>query len=477
MNNKPSRKPRSSDQEYDLAIVGSGSGAFAAAIHARDLGARVLMVERGMLGGTCVNVGCVPSKMLLRASETYYQARRHPFAGVETKAGNVNLRALVEQKDALVNALRSEKYEDLIDTYGWEIIRGEASFADATTLSVGNRAFTAKAYIIATGASPTIPGVPGLAEAGYLTSTTALALERVPKSLVVIGSGYIALELGQLFRHLGCQVTLMQRGPRLLRDYEPEVAEAVARMLDDEGIEVITGATIRLIERTPQGRGVHLAVGGREQVVYAEELLVAAGRNPNTAALRLERAGVDVDGRGAVVVDGELRTTNPRIWAAGDVTGGPQFVYVAAHEGTLAADNAAGGAHNKVDLGAVPSVIFTSPQIASVGLTEARARAAAYDVKVSVLPLSAVPRALVNHETRGVFKLVADTSNERILGAHIISENAGEVIYAATLAVKNKLTVNDLVETFAPYLTMSEGLKLAAQTFGRDIAHLSCCAS
>ena len=473
------RKPIQSKPEYDLAIVGSGSAAFAAAIRARDLGARVAMVERGTLGGTCVNTGCVPSKTLLRASEIYHQVKHHPFAGLETKAGKVDLHALVAQKDALVNALRRQKYEDLVDTYGWEIIRDEASFADETTLNVGDRAIRAKAYIIATGASPTVPSIPGLVDADYLTSTTALALEHVPESLVAIGSGYIALELGQLFRHLGSRVTLLQRGPSFLGkdDYEPEVAEAMARVLGDEGIEVITGTTIRRIERTPEGRRVHLAVGDREQVVEAEQLLMAAGRSPNTAALRVERAGVDVDERGAVVVGEELRTTNPRMWAAGDVTGGPQFVYVAAYEGRTAADNALGDTHRKVDMRAVPSVIFTSPQIATVGLTEARARAAGHSVEVSVLPLAVVPRALVNHETRGVFKLVVDASNERVLGAHFVAANAGEVIYAATLGVRLNLTVSDLVETFAPYLTMAEGLKLAAQTFERDIAQLSCCAS
>ena len=290
----------------------------------------MVMVERGTLGGTCVNVGCVPSKMLLRAAETYSQAGHHPFAGLETRAGRVNLRALVGQKDELVAALRQQKYADLVEAYGWEVIHGEAAFADDTTLRVGDRLIKAGTYLIATGASPAIPPVPGLEEAGYLTSTTALSLESVPESLVVIGSGYIALELGQLFRRLGSRVTLMQRGPRILREYEPEVAEVMATVLAEEGIEVITGASIQRVERTLDRREVYLKVEGKERVIEAEQLLVAVGRSPNTAALSLERAGIQIGERGAVVVDQELRTTNPRVWAAGDVTGGPQFVYVAA---------------------------------------------------------------------------------------------------------------------------------------------------
>ncbi len=477
MGKRRSDKPNRSDQKYDLAIVGSGSAAFAAAIRARDLGARVVMVERGTLGGTCVNIGCIPSKMLLRASDVYYQIRNQPFAGIDAEAGTVDLRALIEQKDALIQVLRREKYEDLVGTYGWEVIRGQAAFANDATLEVGDRVIKANAYVIATGASPAVPQIPGIEDAGYLTSTTALSLEQVPESLVVIGSGYIALELGQLFHHLGSRVTLMQRGPRILREYEPEVAEAVAKVLADEGIEVITGASIQQVERTQGGRKITMVAGGRERDVEGEQLLAAIGRSPSTRALGLDRAGISIDQRGAVTVNDELRTTNPGVWAAGDVTGGPQFVYVAAYEGTLAAENALAMSKRVIDLRAVPAVIFTTPSIATVGLTEAQAQAGGHQVKTSILPAEMVPRAMVNRNPRGVFKIVADAATDQILGVHIVADNAGDVIYSATLAVKFKLTTRDLVETFAPYLTMAEGLKLTAQTFGRDVARLSCCAS
>ena len=463
------------DDGYDLAIVGSGGAAFSAAIRARDAGTRVVMIERGTIGGTCANVGCVPSKTLLRAGEIYHLAGHHPFAGIATSADQVRMDRLTAQKDELVADLRQHKYEDLIGDYGWELVRGEAAFADERTLEVSDRQIRAGAFLIATGARPAVPEIPGLGKAGYLTSTTALDLDHVPESVAVIGSGYIALELGQLLRRLGAQVTLMQRSPRLLPGYDPEIGDAMAGVLADEGIELLTGVRYLRVDGGPGGRRMHLEVAGREHIVQAAEILVATGRQPNTEALRLDRAGVRVGAGGEVPVDAELRTNIPHILAAGDVTAGPQFVYVAAYEGGIAAENALGG-HKRMDLRVVPAVTFTSPAIATVGLTEAGARQAGYDVKTSVLPLSAVPRALVNRDTRGVFKLVADAGTDQVLGAHAVAENAGDAIYAATLAVKFHLTVADLAETMAPYLTMAEGIKLAAQTFGRDVNRLSCCA-
>lgn len=462
---------------YDLAIIGSGSAAFAAAIRARELGARVVMVEQGTLGGTCVNVGCVPSKFLLRAAELYWQAQHHSFAGIPTWAGPADLRALVAQKRHLVARLRKEKYEDLVAYYGWDVLHGVATFEDAGTLRIDSQVLTAGAYLIATGASPAPPPIPGLAEAGYLTSTTALELEEVPESLAVIGANAIGLELGQFFRHLGSRVVLLEVLPRIAPFEEPEVSKALAVALVREGMEIVPAAQITRISVGPDGRRtVWATVEGQTRRWEVAQILVATGRRPNTAGLGLDRAGIATDRRGAVVVDETLRTTNPRVWAAGDVTPAPQFVYVAAYEGTLAAENSLTGAGRRIDLTALPRVTFTSPQVAAAGLTEAQAREQGYEVRVSLLPLDVVPRALVNRETHGIFKLVADARTDKLLGVHIVAENAGDVIYAATLALKYGLTVQDLTSTFAPYLTMAEGLKLAAQTFGKDVARLSCCA-
>ncbi len=466
-------------QYRDLAIIGSGSAAFAAAIAATGYGARVVMIEQGTPGGTCVNVGCVPSKALLRAAEVYHQAGHHPFAGIETHAGTVDLRALIGQKDELVGALRREKYLDLVREYGWELRQGHAEFRDERTITVDGQPLTADAYLIATGAAAFIPPIPGLQNAGYLTSTTALELQSLPASMAVVGGNAIGLELGQAFARLGTRVTVLEVLDRIAPFEEPEVSTALARALADEGIEIITGATISRVERDAgrAGRRLSFTVGGAERRIVVDEVLLATGRRPNTAGLGLERAGIRTDDRGAVVVDDGLRTTNPRVWAAGDVTPSPQFVYLAAYHGKLVADNLFGDGARTVDLTALPRITFTTPSVAAVGLGEAEARAAGHQVKVAILPLHALARANVNRDERGLFKLVAEEGSGRIVGVHILAENAGDVIYAGQLAVKFGLTVEDLVNTFGPYLTMAEGLKLAAQAFGTDVAKLSCCAA
>lgn len=467
---------RSSGFDYDLAIIGSGGAAFSAAIQARRHGARTVLMERDVIGGTCVNIGCVPSKTLLRASEIYHQAYSHQFAGIHTQATGIELSLLMEQKDKLVSTLRQDKYVDLIGKHGIDFIQGEAQFRDNDTVQVGERTVTASAFLIATGAAPAVPDIPGLGDVNYLTSTSALNLKEVPRSLIIIGAGYIALELGQLFCNLGSAVTLMQRRSQFLADCEPEISDAVAKRFHSQGIELLTGIQYERVEHTGAAVRVHFIHKGQRQEIEAQQLLVAAGRQPNTAALRLDRVSVRTGERGEVLVDDRMCTSNPRIYAAGDVAQGPQFVYVAAYQGAVAADNALGVAERRIDLSTVPAVTFTNPSIATVGLTESAARAAGYDVKTSVLPLDSVARAAVNRETIGVFKLVADAATGKVLGAHVVAENAGDVIYAATIAVKFGLTVEDLKETLAPYLTMAEGLKLAALGFDMDVSNLSCCA-
>ncbi len=468
---------RGAGVDYDLAILGSGSAAFAAAIRARDLGARVVMIERDTLGGTCVNIGCVPSKALLQAAEAYYQAGHHQFAGIETEATGVDLAALVEQKDGLVATMRKEKYANLVEVYDWEMVRGEARFVDRETVEVDGRPIRATHYLIATGAVPTAPPIPGLEQVGYLTSTTALELQDLPKSVAVIGANAVGLELADLFYHLGAQVKLFEAEPRIAPFEEPEISDVLAALLRKRRVQVVTGAQITRVERAGERRRLYVGPAGSETGHTVDAIIVATGRRPDTAGLNPAAAGIETGDRGAVAVDEYLRTANPRMWAAGDVTGGPQFVYVAAYQGTVAADNMFSDSPRAGDLSALPKVTFSHPQIASVGLTEEQAKAEGNSVKTAVLELKHVPRAIVNHETEGVIKLVANADSDRLLGAHILAENAGEVIHAATLAVKFNLTVGDLTGSFAPYLTMAEGLKLAAQTFGKDVSRLSCCAA
>lgn len=464
------------EDNYDLLIIGSGAAAFSSAIKAIEYGAKVGMIERGTVGGTCVNIGCVPSKTLLRAGEINHLSKDNPFIGLQTSAGEVDLASLITQKDKLVSELRNQKYMDLIDEYNFDLIKGEAKFVDTSTVEVNGAKLSAKRFLIATGASPSLPQISGLEKMDYLTSTTLLELKKIPKRLTVIGSGYIGMELGQLFHHLGSEITLMQRSERLLKEYDPEISESVEKTLIEQGINLVKGATFERVEQSGEIKRVYVTVNGSREVIESDQLLVATGRKPNTDSLNLSAAGVETGKNNEILINDFGQTSNEKIYAAGDVTLGPQFVYVAACEGGIITDNAIGGLNKKIDLSVVPAVTFTNPTVATVGLTEEQAKEKGYDVKTSVLPLDAVPRAIVNRETTGVFKLVADAETLKVLGVHIVSENAGDVIYAASLAVKFGLTIEDLTETLAPYLTMAEGLKLVALTFDKDISKLSCCA-
>ncbi len=462
---------------HDLVVLGSGSAAFAAAIRATDAGFRVVLIEESMVGGTCVNVGCVPSKAMLAAADALFRAGHSPFPGIRTTASGIDLGPLVDAKADLVGTLRTGRYLDLARDHGFTIIPGHAEFVDPETVVVGGEPVRGRRYMITTGASPAIPPIAGLADAGYLTSTTALELREVPERLAVIGASAVGLEMGQLFLRLGSRVTFLEAMPRITPLEEPEVAQTMTSVLEQEGASVLSGVRVTSVARDGGQRVVAFEHQGVDRRLAVDQVLVATGRRPSTAGLGLERAGIEITERGAVRVDEHLRTTNPRVWAAGDVTGHPQFVYVAAYEGNLAARNALESAGLRVDLTAVPRVIFTAPAVAAVGLTgsEATARDIAFECRV--LPLSAVPRALVNRDTRGFVKIVAERSTGRIVGATVVADGAGDVIQAAIYAVRFGLTTEQVAGTWAPYLTFAEGFRLAAQTFTRDVTRLSCCAA
>ncbi len=456
--------------DYDLAVIGSGGAAFAAAIEASRLNARVVLIERAIVGGTCVNIGCVPSKALLAAAHTYHHAASHPFAGVPTAVGSVDLPALIAQKNELIADLRQHKYLDLAEHYGFEIIHDEARFKDADTLVVDGRELHARAYVIATGAAPAVPVLPGLHEAGHLTSTTAMEQKSVPQRLITIGGGFVGLEQSQLWARLGAQVAIIGRlAPRA----EPELASRLRQILIDEGIRVVN-ARATAVEQRGEIRVVHT---DRGDAVEGDAILVATGRQARVDALELGAADVALDDRGFIKVDDELRTSNPKVFAAGDVAGGQQFVYVAAAQGHVAARNALRGTREQVDYRGLPDVVFTDPQLARAGLTEAEALAAGYQCDCRLLDLAHVPRALVDHDTRGALKLVADRATGKVLGVHALADGAGDLILAGVSAIKSGLTVTDLATTWAPYLTMSEALRLVAQSFTTPVDELSCCAA
>jgi mercuric reductase len=464
--------------DFDLLVIGAGSGGFAAAIRGVELGFRVGLVGSGALGGTCVNVGCVPSKALIRAAEVWHCAGHHPFPGVTTGQVQLDWEAVRQQKDGLVAALRQEKYADVLAAYpDITFIPGQAQFRADGSLVVTGKSYRARSYVIATGARPRLLPIPGAQETNVLTSTTVMDLPALPQSMIVVGGRAVALELGQTMARFGVQVVILQRSPRLIPEHEPELATALRGYLEEEGLDVVTGVQVERIEREGNLRAVHVQVEGHPQVYRAQQVLMAVGRQPNMADLGLEAVGVRTDSHGAIIVDDRMRTSAAHIYATGDCTTNPEFVYVAAAGGAVAAENALTGAGRVLDLSAMPAVIFTDPQVATVGLTEATANAQGRQVKTSTLPLHYLARARTARDTRGLIKLVADGDTGRLLGAHVLAAEGSEVIQSAVLAIRFGLTLDDLTSTLFPYLTIGEGLKLTAQTFSKDPAKLSCCAA
>ena len=459
----------STDDVWDLVVIGSGGAAMAAGIEARGRGKQVLLVEHGPLGGTCLNIGCVPSKNLLAAAGQRHRAASNTaFPMVQTSAGTVDVPALMAQKQDLIDSLRQAKYADVADAHGFPVRYGHARFTGPQTLDVDGEPVEGAAYVIATGAGPSTPDLPGLDTVEWLTSTTAMELQALPASLVVIGGGYVGLEQAQLWAHLGVEVTLIGR---VAPHAEPEIADVLRGVFADDGIAVIEQRATK-VEAIADG-GVMVTTDGGQQAT-GERLLVATGRTANTADLGLDTAGVAVDGRGFVIVDDRQATSNSRVWAAGDVSGAPQYVYAAARTGKAAAVNALGG-DDRVDWTGLPGITFTTPQLGSAGLTEEQALAAGHSCDCRVLGGKDIPRALANRDTRGALKLVVDNDTGRVLGVHAALDGAGDVMLAATYAIKAGMTVDDLADTWAPYLTMSEAVRICAGLFRSD-KPTSCCA-
>ncbi|MBO9378123.1 mercury(II) reductase [Sphingomonas histidinilytica] len=461
---------------YDLAVVGAGSAGFSAAIAAAEQGAKVALIGHGTIGGTCVNVGCVPSKTMIRAAEALHGARvASRFPGLAGDAQLTDWRRLIAAKDELVGVLRQKKYTDLLPEYdGITYLKGRARLNGAGVI-VDDTPIAAGRVIIAIGGRPAVPPIPGIEKLNYLTSTSLLELEDLPKSLIVIGGGYIGAELAQMMRRMGVEVTVVCRS-RLLPQVEPEVSAALSDAFRFEGIRLICGITYDACREDETGVTVCVEDRGKRHEFRAERLLVATGRTPNTEALELADAGIAQDAHGAIIVDDRMRTSKAGVYAAGDVTDRDQYVYMAAYGARLAALNALNGDSLAYDNSVMPWVVFTDPQVAGVGLTEAAAVGHGFTVKTSVISLDQVPRALAARDTRGLVKLVADADTGLLLGGQILAPEGADSIQTLALALKYGMTADALGETIFPYLTTVEALKLAAQGFRKDVAKLSCCA-
>ena len=462
---------------FDLAVIGAGSAGFSAAITAAEGSKRVALIGNGIIGGTCVNVGCVPSKTMIRAAEAVHGVRAASrFLGLQGEARVADWAALVAAKDDLVSTLRQKKYADLLPGYDGVtyIDEGPARLVPGG-VEVGRLKITAPKVIVATGGRPAVPDIPGILEAPTLDSTSLLALDHLPDSLIFLGGGYIGVELAQMMARMGTHVTIVCRS-RLLPHTEPEVSEALTATLRAEGLRVLDGATYHAARREVDRAVLSVTVDGTDRDLTADRLVLTTGRVPNTEGLGLAEIGIETDARGAILVGNDMQTTKRGIFAAGDVTDRDQFVYMAAYGAKLAARNAVLGGAERYDNAAMPWVVFTDPQVAGVGLTERQALAAGHDVKTSVLTLDNVPRAIAARDTRGLIKLVADRATERLLGGVIMAPEGADSIQTLVMALKIGMTTKALGETIFPYLTTVEGLKLAAQTFDKDVAKLSCCA-
>lgn len=461
-----------------IAIIGTGGAATAAAITAAERGAKVTVIERGTLGGTCVNIGCVPSKIMIRAAHYAHARTSSPFdAGISTHTPTINRAALLAQQQARVEELRGTKYQNVIDSHpGIRYLCGHARFKNSSSLTVehedgSEQTITFDRALIATGARPAIPPIPGLKDTPYWTSTTALASDHIPSQLIVIGSSVVATELAQAYARLGSRVTIIARSSLFSRE-DPAIGEALGEVFADEGITVLRQTQIKRVNHEDGMFVLETTAGTLE----GEALLIATGRAPNTHDLGLENIEVETGDGGTVLVNDHMQTNLPHIYAAGDCSNQPQFVYVAAAAGSRAAQNML-GIDAQLDLRSMPTVVFTAPQIATVGLSEAEAHLQGIETDSRTLTLDNVPRALVNFDTRGFIKIVVEAGTGKLIGVQAVAGEAGELIQAAALAIHNHMIVTELAGQLFPYLTMVEGLKLCAQTFKKDVSQLSCCAA
>ena len=464
---------------YDLIILGGGSAAFAAAIEADELQLSTLVVNEGLpWGGTCVNVGCLPSKHLIRAAESIHKASHSPFKGISPNKPSWDYKTIIEQKRELVADLQQHKYMDVVA--GLEnvtLLEGRGRITSRNTIEVNGKTYRGIKIFIAIGSSTTTPPIEGLSEIEYLTNDSLFDLEELPESLTIIGGGYIGLEIAQAYHRFGSRVTVVEYFDHILNTQTEDVSDELKKHLKAEGIQFYTGTKATKVYK--EGDQVILEGKQKEKEISitSGHLLVATGRTPNTKGVGLEDVGVELLKGGFVKVNDQLETSVSGIYAIGDCNPNPPFVYTAAYEGKTSVQNAFQAAGKETDFRSLPWVIFTDPQVAGVGLDEKEAAAQGIPFQVATLPLSEVPRSEAALDTRGFIKLIKNPETDKLLGARVIAPEGGELIMELSLAIKYGIPVNDLADSFHPYLTLSEGIKLAAITFNKSVAKLSCCAS
>ena len=468
-------------ERYDLIIIGGGAAAFAAATKAFDLGKSALMINSGLpLGGTCCNVGCVPTKHLLTVGDELYYGPRSQFKALQNgHQPQFDFKAAIEETNEVCVAMRQGNYVNVLENLdGVTLVEASARIVDSNRVEAGGEVYEAGKIIIASGASAKPLPVDGFDKVKWHTNRTIMTdLEQAPESLIIIGAGPEGLEFAQMFSHFGTKVTvIVAKGHRVLRREEPEIVDELLRTLEQEGINFWTDVTVDKVKEKNGKKVVSIGRddGGTQELV-ADELLLAAGLRANTADMDLEKAGVKTSRNGFVEVNQYYQTDNPDVYAAGDCIGKMPLETVAAKEGSIAAENALTVPVRTINYEHVPHAVFTNPQVASVGITEEESMRRFNACSCRTIYMDVVPKAKAIKEDRGVFKMVIHPHSSKILGVHIVSPNAADLIHEATLAVKFGLTIDDIIDTVHVFPTLSEGIKRVAQAFTRDVSAMSCC--
>lgn len=470
--------------DYDLIVIGGGSAAFSSAIKFADEGKKVCVIEKWVIGGTCLNRGCVPSKHLLEAARIYYEPLSNKFNGLETNQTQIDIKELIKRKTELLDSLREMKYYNVLKGYNnIMFIEAEGRFASKNSVevrpndkSIDPYKITSYKFIIATGSTNQIIDINGLGNIGYLTNEEILNLDYLPETLLILGTRAVSLEFAQMFRRFGSKVIVIGRSGRILLNEEPEISEALLQILKNEGIEFLLNSSIKRFYKENSKKYAEIETEDGLKTVNFNEFLMATGVMGNTEDLNLEAVGVETYKQGYIKVDGELKTTNPDIYACGDVTGLMRLVTTAAYDGKIAADNMLHGKHIKADYSSVAHTTFTDPEVSSVGLTEEAAIKEGYDVIKVVFPVEYIPKAQAIFKIEGLIKMIADKKTNKVLGIHMLAHNSSETIQQASVYLQNSYTIQQIGEEIGVYPTMAEGLKLAAQSFTKDVSKLSCCA-
>lgn len=477
---------------YDLVILGGGAAAFAAVTEADRRGLSTALINTGLpLGGTCVNVGCVPSKHLLAVGETAATPQENPFDAVQYSDDEptVDWAAALDGTDEIVEQFRQSNYIDVADHFETDIYEGYGKLDSDTTIQVVDGAdegtrITGEKVLVATGSSPWAPPIDGLDDVVYYTSETILEERDLPERIVIIGGGYIALEWGQILHRVGVDVTILQRSERVLSAMDGQLGREMQRAFEEDGIEVVTGNDFQRVralssddgaDARQSGVAVETAVDDTERTSTGDALFVATGVQPNSDGIGLETVGIETNNDGTIRVDEYFQTTNPDVYAAGDVIGAPELETVAAKEGNHAVRNSFGNEGASIDYDTVPAVVFTSPEVAAVGITEQEYMDEHGTCSCRTVQMEDVPRAKAVKKTDGFVQVVAHHETDEIVGVHMVGPRAADMIMEATLAVKFGLTVDDIIDTIHPFPTFSEAFKHACQAFRRDVSTMSCC--